>query len=315
VLQILAFSAVYVIWGSTYLAIRIGVETLPPLLMAGTRFLSAGLILYGVLRLRGVHAPLRRHWLRSGVAGVVMVTLGNGLVSWAEESMQSNVAALLIAAVPLHIALLDWLRPGGQRPAPSMFVGIALGSIGMSFLVVPDPTALTAPSPLAVAAVLLSGLCWAGGTLYSRYTSQHPHVLMAAAQQMIVGGSVLLLGGAVHGELERLELAAVSGQSALALSYLIVFGSLVAFSAYGWLVVVSTPARLATVAYVNPVIAVILGWLVLGELLTPRAVTGGALIVAAVTIMTMRARAAPRGPRVALPGARQAGARERFDEG
>jgi drug/metabolite transporter (DMT)-like permease len=304
-LQVLAFGAVYVIWGSTYLAIRIGVATLPPFLMAGTRFLSAGLILYSLLRLRGVTPARPSHWVHSGLAGFMLLTLGNGLVSWAEEAMASNFAALLIAAVPLHMALLDWLRPGGQRPAVKVFAGIALGSVGMLFLVAPDPSALTAPAPLGVAALLAAGLCWAGGTLYARYSAHHPHPLMSAAQQMIVGGLVLLLAAVVHGDPARLALATVSWQSVSALLYLIVFGSLVAFSAYGWLVVVSTPARLSTIAYVNPVVAVVLGWLVLGEVLTPRAIAGGALILAAVTLMTTGVRPWRRGRDLALPGARQ----------
>jgi drug/metabolite transporter (DMT)-like permease len=270
--------------------------------------------LYAVLRWRGVTPPSPAEWRHAGLAGVLLLTLGNGLVSWAEERMPSNLAALLIAGVPLHVALLDWLRPSGRRPATSVFIGIALGSLGMLLLALPERGALVTPPAAGVIAMLVAGLCWAGGTLYARYSAHHPHSLMSAAQQMIAGGGVLLLGGFVHGDLRRLADSAVSWQSASALLYLIVFGSLVAFSAYGWLVVVSTPARLSTIAYVNPVIAVILGWLVLGEMLTPRAIAGGALILAAVTLMTTGASLWRRGGGVARSGPRQAAPATQRDE-
>jgi drug/metabolite transporter (DMT)-like permease len=287
-LQVLAFAAVYLIWGSTYLAIRVGVRSLPPFLMAGSRFVLAGTALYVILRARGVVAPDRRQWVRAAGAGMLMLTVGNGLVTWAEQRVPSNLAALLVSAVPLYVALLDWIRPGGLRPSRRVFIGIAVGASGMALLVGGARTpASHLVSTLGIAAVLVSGLSWSAGSLYSRYGGMHPQPLMASAQQMIAGGAALLLISLVCGEPMRLVPSGISGTGLAAFAYLTVFGSLVAFSAFGWLVKVSTPARLSTTAYVNPVVAVILGWALLGETLGPRALAGAALIVCAVVVMTL----------------------------
>ena len=292
-LRALAFAAVYVIWGSTYLGIRVAVRTLPPFSMAACRFLLAGGALYGLLRGRGVRAPRTDEWRRAALAGALMLMIGNGLVTWAEQRVASNQAALMIAAVPLFTALLDWWRPGGARPRPGVLLGIALGAAGMVLLVSGRARGIAgAPAPdrglPGVAALLLSGLGWAAGSLYSRYGSMHPHPVMAAAQQMIAGGVGLGLLALLGGEPSRVTVAALTLPSVGAFVYLTLFGSLLAFSAYGWLIKVSTPARLSTTAYVNPVVAVVLGWLVLGETLAARALMGAALIVCAVLVMTVR---------------------------
>jgi drug/metabolite transporter (DMT)-like permease len=277
-LVVLAFAAVYLIWGSTYMAIRVGVRSLPPFLMAGCRFVIAGGILYAIMRARGVRAPSLAEWGRAAVAGLLMLTAANGLVTWAEIHVASNLAALFIAAVPLYVAMLDWLRPGGVAPKRRVWIGIGDGAAGMALLVTRDGSS---------AALLLSGLCWAAGSLYSRYGTMHPHPLMAAAQQMLAGGVAQLLLSLASGEPGRLSLANISTQSLLAFAYLTLAGSLVAFTAFGWLVKASTPARLSTTAYVNPVVAVILGWALLGEQLDPRALAGAGLIVGAVVVMTV----------------------------
>jgi drug/metabolite transporter (DMT)-like permease len=299
-LQVLAFAAIYLIWGSTYLAIRVGVRSLPPFLMAGCRFVTAGSILYAILRARGVSAPTLADWGRGALAGLLMLTAGNGLVTWAETRIASNLAALLVAAVPLYVALLDWLRPGGTAPQRRVWIGISLGGIGMALLVMRGGSPGRETSGLAVAALLLSGLCWAAGSLYSRYGGMNANPLMAAAQQMIAGGSAQLLLAVARSEPERMTLSSLSGPGIAAFGYLTLIGSLVAFSAFGWLVKTSTPARLSTTAYVNPVVAVILGWALLGETLAPRALAGAALIVCAVVVMTLR-----------LPSRRPAEARSR----
>ena len=290
VLQAIAFATVYLIWGSTYLGIRVGVRSLPPFLMAGGRYLLAGLILYAILRASGVAAPTRAHWIRSGGAGIVMLTVGNGFVTWAEQRVPSNLAALLVSAVPLYVALIDWLRPGGTRPQAHQVVGIVVGAAGMALLVWPDEHALAAPNFIGVAAILIAGLAWAGGSLYARYSPHHPNAVMAAAQQMIGGAVVLLIIGIARGEASRAAVAAITGTGVLAFLYLTIIGSLVAYSAFGWLITVSTPARLSTTAFVNPVVAVILGWLLLGETLSQRALAGAALIVCAVIVMTIGVR-------------------------
>jgi drug/metabolite transporter (DMT)-like permease len=286
-MQALAFGTVYLIWGSTYLGIRVAVRTMPPFLMSGGRYLLAGGILYVALRALGVAAPTVGQWLRSGVAGVVMLAAGNGLVTWAEQRVPSNFAALLIAAVPLYVALLEWARPRGVKPAAHQLAGIAVGAAGLALLVWPDAGALSTPSGIGIVAVLVSGFAWAAGTLYARYSPHHPNAVMAAAQQMIAGAGALLVIGLLRGEAGRGALAAISLPSFLAFLYLAIFGSLVAFSAFGWLVTVSTPARLSTTAFVNPVVAVILGWALLGETLASRALAGATLIVCAVVVMTV----------------------------
>jgi drug/metabolite transporter (DMT)-like permease len=286
---VLAFAVIYVIWGSTYLGIRIAVASIPPFLMAGSRYFLAGAILFAVLRGLGVTAPTAREWRHATIGGLLMLTVGNGMVSWAEQSVPSNLAALLVAAVPLYTALLDWGRPGGRRPERPALIGISVGFAGMLLLALPDRRALGAPSGAGVIAILIAGLGWALGTLYARYARRHANSIMASAQQMIAGGTALLLVGAGRGELARFSPAAITAHSALAFVYLTLVGSLLAFSAFGWLVAVSSPALLSTTAYVNPVVAVSLGWLLLGERLAPRALAGATLIIAAVVIMTMAA--------------------------
>jgi drug/metabolite transporter (DMT)-like permease len=286
-LQVLAFAAVYLIWGSTYLGIRVAVRTMPPFLMAGARYLLAGAMLYALLRARGVVAPTRRQWVRSGAAGVVMLAVGNGLVTWAEQRVPSNLTALLISAVPLWVALIEWGR--GARPHGHQVAGIALGGAGMALLVWPSQ-AVASPSGAGVVAVLISGLAWAAGSLYARYSEHHPNAVMASAQQMLVGSVALLAIGFLRGEASAETLGGVSGQGLVAFLYLTLFGSLLAFSCFGWLLTVSTPARLSTTAFVNPVVAVILAWVLLGETLSARAQAGAALIVCAVLVMTLGLR-------------------------
>jgi drug/metabolite transporter (DMT)-like permease len=284
----LAFTAVYVIWGSTYLGIRVGVETIPPLLLAGARFVIAGAVLFGFLLARGARLPNRREWWRASVAGIVMLAGGSGLVTLAETRVPSNLAALLLAGVPAYVLLLDWWRPSGVRPSRQALLGILLGTIGLLLLVRPGADDLAPSHWYAVALLVLAGWCWASGSLYSRYRPQHPSSMLAGAQQMIAGGLVLSCIALGHGDLGQLMNARVSGASVAAFVYLTVFGSLVAFSAFNWLVTKTTPAQLSTTAYVNPVVALVLGWLVLGESLHPVSLGGAALIVVAVIIMLGR---------------------------
>jgi drug/metabolite transporter (DMT)-like permease len=284
-LQVLAYAAVYLIWGSTYLAIRVAVRTLPPFLLSGCRFVMAGSILHAVLRARGVAVPTLKEWARAAVAGFLMITLGNGLVTWAETHVASNIAALMIAAVPLHVAVLEWVRPGGRAPERRTWLGIGLGVLGMVLLVSRGAGTGTAASPAAVAALFVSGLAWAAGVLYARYGSLHRNPLMAAAQQMIAGGLAQLVVATARGEAHPVQ---PSIEGLVAFGYLTLVGSLITFSAYGWLIKVSTPARLSTTAFVNPVVAVVLGWAILDETLSARALTGAALIICAVLAMTVR---------------------------
>lgn len=284
----LAFAAVYLIWGSTYLGIRIAVESIPPFLLAGSRSLLAGGLLFLWLRLRGARQPTLTEWTRASLAGVAMLAGGNGLVTWAETGVPSNLAALMLAGVPTYIVLMDWWRPGGVRPTRQAFVGVLLGVLGMALLVKPDPDALVQTHWLGVVALVLAGLCWAFGSLYSRYQTLYPNAAVSGAQQMIAGGAAMLLVAIGRGELTELSVADVSGRSFACFCYLTVFGSMLAFSAFNWLVGQTTPARLSTTAYVNPVVAVILGWIVLGESLNPISLVGAVLIICAVVVMVAR---------------------------
>jgi drug/metabolite transporter (DMT)-like permease len=288
-LVLAAFAAVYVIWGSTYLAIRVAVETLPPFLMAGTRFSCAGVILYALLRARGAPRPRAIDWRRATVAGLLMLTGGNGLVTWAETGVPSNVAALLVAGTPCFIVLLDWAHARGTRPSWPAIAGVFLGLAGMVLMVGAGPDQLGGARPAGIAALLAASLAWAAGTLYARHRPGPGHRALASAQQMIAGGAAQLVVALALGESPRASLAAASCRGVLALAYLSLFGSVVAFSAYGFLVRSTTPVKLSTVAYVNPVIAVILGWALLGEALGPRVLAGAAIIVVGVAVMTRSA--------------------------
>jgi drug/metabolite transporter (DMT)-like permease len=290
-LMVLAFAAVYVIWGSTYLAIRVGVRAWPPFLMSGLRFVTAGSLLYALLRARGVRAPTRAEWGHASIAGLLMLTGGNGLVTFAEKQVPSNLTALLVAGVPLHMALLDWARPGGKPPSRRVMIGIGVGAAGMALLVSGGRATSHGVSALAIGAILLSGVVWAAGSLYARYGALNAHPVMAAAQQMLTGGAAMLVISAARGEPGVVARTGVTTESALALVYLTVFGSFVAFSAFGWLIKATTPARLSTVAYVNPVVAVVLGWAILDERLGARAIAGAGMIVCAVLVMTLPKRA------------------------
>jgi drug/metabolite transporter (DMT)-like permease len=283
-----AFAAVYLIWGSTYLGIRIGVESIPPFLLGGARFFIAGSLLFVWALARGARRPSALEWRRASVAGVAMLAGGNGLVTLAETHVPSSLAALMIAGVPAYVLLLDWARPGGTRPSRQALLGILIGSLGMMLLVRPGARDLEPNHWYGVAALALAGWCWAFGSLCSRYLPQHPSSAMAGAQQMMAGGGTMLLVALGRGELAKLVPSEVSARSLGAFVYLTVFGSLVAFSAYNWLVLETSPAQLSTTAYVNPVVALVLGWVVLGETLHPLSLAGAALIVAAVVVMLTR---------------------------
>ena len=266
---IAAFAAVYVIWGSTYLGIRFVVETVPPFLMGGARFLLAGLILYGWLRFRGAAAPSSLHWRNAAVVGVLLLGIGNGGVNWAVQKTPSGLTALLIAVTPLWFALLEWLRPGGTRPQLQTVVGIVVGFCGMALLVsARDGTHRTAIDPAGVMALMLASFAWASGSLYARYTPKPESPFLAVALQMIVGGIFLFLVGLAVGEWNSLDCSKISRRSTVAFIYLMVVDSFIGFTAYSWLLKVITPSRVSTYAYVNPVVAVFLGWALGGETLT-----------------------------------------------
>ncbi len=272
-----AFAALYLIWGSTYLVIRIGVESWPPLLMAGLRFVIPALLLLPLLRLRGVPWPTRRQWLYTGVLGVLLLSIGNGAVTMAEDlGVASGVAALAIATVPLFTLLFGLLW--GQRPRALEWTGIALGLLGIALLNLGDNLQA---SPLGAALLLSAAASWAFGSMWSKQLDL-PQGFMLVACQMLGGGVVLLAASALTGE--RLEQApSLAGWGALL--YLIVFGSLIAFSAYLYLLKTVRPAAATSYAYVNPVVAVLLGIVFAGEQINTAEWLAMAVILAAVLLI------------------------------
>jgi drug/metabolite transporter (DMT)-like permease len=294
-----AFAAVYVIWGSTYLAIRFAIETMPPFLMAGTRFVVAGGLLYVWAVVRGAARPHGAHWLTAVVIGTLLLMGGNGAVTWSEQRIPSGVAALLIAITPCWMVLLDWLRPGGVRPTAQVVVGLMLGLGGIALLV--GPESLLGGSrvdPVGALVLVVGSMCWATGSIYSRHASVPASPSLAVGMQMLCGGAVLLVVGALAGDFSRLDVSAVSLRSGLAFVYLILFGAIVGYSAYIWLLRSTTPARVSTYAYVNPVVAVLLGSALGGESIALRMLVAALVIVGGVALITL----APTGPRRAQSG-------------
>lgn len=286
---IAAFAAVYVVWGSTYLAIRFAVETLPPLLMAGARFAIAGVILLLWSRLRNRDAgPTRLDWRTGFVSGGLLLLGGNGGVVWAEQRVPSGIAALLVAVVPLWMVLLDWLRPGGRRPPVPVFAGLGLGLVGLSMLVGPDGFHGHGDvSGLGAVVLMLASLSWAVGSLFTQRSPRASTGVNGAATQMLCGGLCLVAAAVAAGEPAHLDLAHASSRSVLAFLYLVTFGSLVGFTAYVYLLAHTTAAKAATYAYVNPVIAVVLGWSLANEPVSARTLIAAAVILGGVAIITV----------------------------
>lgn len=283
---IASFVCIYVVWGSTYLAIRLAVDTLPPFLMAGSRFLLAGLIMYVLTRWRGAPRPTGRHWRSAVLIGTMLLLGGNGLVTWAEQWTPSGITALIIGSTPMWFVVLDWMVFSGPRPTPAKVVGLIVGFIGVVMLVGPKGLAEQGlPGWPAVVILLASGI-FACGSLLSRRVEQAPGLLQSASMQMIGGGGVMTLVGLLCGEAQRVDFSHASASSLWAWAYLVVIGSLIAYSAFVYMLRHAAPATVSTYAYVNPIVAVFLGWLILDEPLSPRVILAGVLIVLAVAGIT-----------------------------
>ena len=282
---VLAYGAIYVIWGSTYLAILFAIATIPPFLMAGSRFLAAGTLLLLWMRLKGAPAPSASQWRSASIVGFLLLAVGNGALSWAEQHVPSGVAALIVASIPAMIVILEFLL-SGVRPSLSTTGGLLLGSIGTVVLV--DPAGLTGTEGvdlIGAGVVMVGSLSWAYGSLYSRTAPQASPPLQSTGMQMLSGGILLLAVGILSGELNDFSLESVSLLSLVSVAYLVIFGSLVAFSSYIWLLKVSTPARVSTNAFVNPIIALMLGWMFAGEELNARILVASLLTVVAVALI------------------------------
>ncbi len=286
-----ALGAVYVVWGSTYLAIRVTVETIPPLLSAGVRFLVAGGILYALTFRRAAgDRPRAVHWRSAAIIGALMLFGGNGLVSVAEQRVASGLASLIIASVPLWMVAIR-LGVLGERVRWMETAGLILGFGGI--VVLADPFGQGAADLVGVVTLLVASLSWAAGSLFARRAPLPPRPLVGTSMQMLAGGAVLVLAATVTGEWADLDLASISAESLLGLGFLIVFGSLVGFASYVWLLRSAPTSLVSTYAYVNPIVAVFLGWAILGEVVTARTLLAGAVIVTAVALI-VSARSAPR---------------------
>lgn len=287
-----AFAALYIVWGSTYLAIRVMVHDIPPFIAGAARHLAAGAMLYAWARSRGAAQPTLAQWKVAAVVGGLLLGIGNGAVNWAEQHVPSGLASLMVSSVTIWMVFADWVRPNGVRPSARTVTGLFLGSIGLVALVLSAGglgarTSSTASILLGSAALIVGSMSWAGGSIYARQTPRHPHSGLATAMEMLAGGAALALASVLTGDAFRLQIQTVSMQSWLALAYLVVFGSLVGFSSYTWLLRVSTPAKVVTYAYVNPIVAVALGWAFAGERLSAGMLGAAAVLLSAVALITL----------------------------
>jgi drug/metabolite transporter (DMT)-like permease len=283
---VLAFAAVYIIWGSTYLAIAIGIESFPPLLLPAARHLMAGLILYPVLRWKTGIRPTPTQWRTAIITGLLLLLIGNGGVCLSERTVPSGVAALLVAMVSFWMVLLDWLRPGGMRPLPRVVASLVLGFGGLVLLVGPAHLGGSERvNPIGAGILLVASFAWACGSIYSKHGDLPQSPLLGVAMQSIAGGAALWVVGLLAGEGRQLHLGAVSVRSWIALAYLMVFGSGLGFTAYVYLLKKSSAARVGTYAFVNPVVALFLGWLGAGEAITLRTALAAAVILTAVLLV------------------------------
>lgn len=283
---ILAFLAVYLIWGSTFLAIYWAIDTIPPFTMAGIRFVIAGSLLAAWAEWSGIPRPTPTQIRDAAVVGTLLLVGGNGAVVFAEQFVPSGLTALLIATVPFWMVLLDWLWTGGRRPSAGSWFGLAWGLFGVWLLVGGEAgTVLRGPGLLGALAILGGSISWAFGSIHSRRIRVPAAPRWATAVQMLASGTLLGVAGAVMGEWGRWNPGETSLRSLLALVYLIVFGGMVAYSAYVWLLRVSTPGRVSTYAYVNPVVALFLGWALADETVTPRTLVAAAVILSAVVLL------------------------------
>jgi drug/metabolite transporter (DMT)-like permease len=292
VTMIAAFAAIYIVWGSTYLGIKYAIETFPPFIMAGSRFLFAGAVLYLIAtRTAEYEKPKAVHWRSSLIVGTLLLLGGNGLVVIAQYHISSSLAALLVASEPFWIVLLSWLWLKNGKPGWRVALGLVVGFIGVMVLITGQDIEGGFLNGgfyqwLGTFAVIGAAMSWAAGSIYGLKAPMPRSSLLTAGMQMTSGGAVLLLVSFLRGEWGTFDIAAVSTRSWLAVVYLIIFGSLIGFTAYSWLLKNAQPSLVATYAYVNPVVAVLLGWGIAGESLTMQMLAGAAIVVASVALVT-----------------------------
>ena len=299
-LVIIAFAALYLIWGSTYLGIKFSIETIPPFLMAGTRFVLAGIIMYAIAWSQGIGESNWRNWRTSLIIGACLLLGGNGGVTISEKFIDSGLAALIVAIVPIYIVLLGWATGMALRPTPIMWMGLAGGFLGVGILFGPGLHfhSVAGRNPaIGISILLVTSFIWSAGSLYSRVAKHAASPFLTAAQQMICGGILLLVAGVATGELSRFHPSSISILSLGSFVYLVIIGAVVGYTAYIWLLRHCDPAKVATYAYVNPIVAVLLGTVFAGETVTVRTLIAAALIIGSValiiTAQQLRARVEP----------------------
>jgi len=299
---ILNFAAVYLLWGGTFFAMKLGVESFPPLILAGMRHFTVGLTLYPILRWRSGVRPTMAQWRTAAISGVLLLCVGNGGVCWAEQTVPSGVAALLVATVTLWMVIVDWLRPGGHKPSGRILFGIVLGFAGMVVLVGPARLGLSGRvDPVGAAVLIVASLAWACGSLYSKHGELPSSPLLGVAMQGLCGGGALWIVALLNGELAKFHPMAAPARAWLAVGYLFVFGSCIGFSAYLYILKKSTAARVGTYAFVNPMVALAIGWLLGGEALSQRTLVAAAVILTAVVLVITAPHRDPREAADALP--------------
>ena len=301
VILLAAFAAVYIFWGSTYLAIKYAIETLPPFLMAGIRFTIAGAILFAIARFsKDYEKPKFVHWKTSFIVGTLLLLFGNGGVVFAEKYISSSLAALLVATEPFWIVLLSWLWLKKTRPNLKVVAGLVLGFFGVWLLIggqpAQDSNVNASMQMFGTIAVIAAAMCWATGSIYGLRAPVPKSAILTAGMQMFAGGLVLLFVSLISGEMFRFEITQVSNNSIFGLIYLIIFGSLIGYTAYSWLLKNAQPAMVSTYAYVNPVIAVFLGWLIASESFTAQMLIGAGIIVSSVALITSNKKDKPKAP-------------------
>lgn len=297
IFMIAAFAAVFLIWGSTYLAIKYAIETMPTFLMAGVRFLVAGGILYTIARLSpGYEKPKAVHWRTSFIVGALLLGVGNGAVVVGEHYISSSMTALLIASNPFWMVTLGWLFMGRGKPNFKVSLGLLIGFVGVAMLILGRPDASSGGDSqwLGIVLIVIATIGWAFGSLYGATAPTAKSNILAAGMQMLAGGLILTVVSAIAGEWQRLDINAISTVSWVAFAYLIFIGALVAYTAYSWLMQNASPSAVSTYAYVNPVVAVFLGWAIAGETLSAQMLLGAAVIVVSVMLVTANNRKKPQ---------------------
>ena len=291
---LLAFAIIYIVWGSTYLAIRVGVQEMPPFLMAAIRFTVAGIALYAWMRITGIPSPTWREWKAASVLGALMFLIDYASLFWAEQRVPSGIAAVILAAIPVCITLLEIVFLRTQRLTIRLGLGLLVGVVGVAVLMNPSASLGEAPIDRGGAIALLVACAgWSIGTIVSKRLILPESKAMSAGAQMLSGGVQLLVLAAVAGEFGHFHIHDISGRAWFSLVYLIIAGSIISYTAYVWLLHYESPTKVGTYAYVNPVVAVILGSAIGGETFGRRTLLGMALIVVSVVaITTMKAKQA-----------------------